>query len=487
MPHRSVENLRLSLRPIVAILALLVAACGGDSAPPTQPEPVIEPGTVVLTIAYDQAAQSGLAPAGFKSRDVSVVEISIIGGLDGIESFSISGDQTATSRTLEPGEYTARAMAHDASGVLIFESSVAFVIESTLTTPATLAMEAAIGNVFFNVDGETSGIVTAVAPEPIPFSVVVLNTTNRMVSGSTVQVVTNPANFAEVEYANTNRTNAEGRVEGTITAPSSGTLNLGLIVDGRPLPAASQIRIEYLTGVDGGASQVLPANTPLIKADGIEVFTFTAIVQNGLGDRLPDTPVTVSSDRNSGVDPMVDIIEPASGYEDGRTDDNGQFRFNVRSFTSSFMRLDSEGILFSPSEAGFVPSNILVVADGVAVADRNLTFNSVVDPDEGSIDATPQFPGLGGTALITVQAEDFNGGPVRNGYVELISNLNGELNVVLNEVLDITPEPGFNGFRTNDQGVWRGRIRSSVPLAVFMLARVDGRTLNTEVRSVIFN
>jgi len=172
------------------------------------------------------------------------------------------------------------------------------------------------------------------------------------------------------------------------------------------------------------------------------------------------------------------------------TDSNGRFEFTVKTTTSSFLQLDDEGRLFTPASSGarpFVPSTIQIVADGVLVEQRDVSFTSTINPAQGDLNATGQFIQADGqdSAVIIVQArrlQQFGGGPAGDAFVEITDTSNNQLN----HELDITPEPGFNGFRTNGQGEWRGRIRSTTKGEVFVKARVDGRDLTVVPRSFIF-
>jgi hypothetical protein len=126
-----------------------------------------------------------------------------------------------------------------------------------------------------------------------------------------------------------------------------------------------------------------------------------------------------------------------------------------------------------------------VIADGIQIDQRDITFNSVANPTGASITAAPQFVPVGQTATITVRVRElpnFGGDPAVGAFVEITN----AFNVSLNYTLDIRPGPGFNGFRTNAQGEWSGTIRSNTPLQLSLEAKADGRALTHPPRLVIF-
>lgn len=463
----------------------LVAACsgGGGSGDCTTCPGEVENASLRLSIDYGSAPAGSLMPAGFRVQDVRRVDIAIVGSA-GEERLSLPAPIDAAFVTLAPGVYGIGAIAFGDSELVLFREETNVTLAAGDTVDIELDLEVALGPVTLTVNGRTDGRIEARAGDEIPFTVLVTNTAGRGVPNSLVALAPNPTGFASIELANDGRTDAAGAVSGLIRAPHSGQLTFALRVDGLAVDAGSGIQLAFATSVSAGASTVTIPGQTLLMANGGDFAEFEVVVRNRDDEVLAGVPVVVTSNRNTGVEPEVDVLRPLPGFESGKTDQAGIFRFQVRSTTSSFLRLNPEGRLFSPPLAGFIPAAIEVRADGIIVGARTITFNSTVNPQRGNFTIAPQFLPANGTAsaVISVEAINLNGGPVRNAVVELVNSLGTNLNHVLN----ITPEPGFSGFRTNDQGVWRGRIRSTVRGPIFLNVKVDGRQLAGPPRSVIF-
>lgn len=487
---------RRLLAPL-AVLALGVACSGGsDDGCPTCPPPPSETGALRLEIEFDDAAKGGLQPAGFSVSDLERIDLVVAGTGESITR-TLKPSENRAFFELELGRYVVTATAMGPNDLELFGAVLDVTIAVGDTVDATLEMEPALGTVTFEVGGQTSGTVEAVAGEGVPFSVTVRNSQGRPVPGSSVRITRSDPDYGQVLFDGTNETDLQGRVTGLVNAAFSGSLDLSVEVDRRPIPAPGPTRVEFVTGVSAAKSSItdvarsgtmLPPTGGNLVADGQARFEYTVEVRNKNGDPLPGVPVTPTSNRNAGVDPDVDIIEPANGYESGKTDANGVFRFRVRTFSSSFLFLNGDDRLES-TNGTFVPNVVEVVADGVGIDQRSQTWNSTVHPNLGGLNTSKRFVTANGQdfAVIMVDAEKLSqagGGPVAHAYVEIVT-ARGD---VLNHVLDITPEPGFDGFRTNAQGEWRGRISSTTTGDVFFGVKVDGRALilDTSLRAVSF-
>lgn len=478
--------------PILAILSVLIvsfAACGGGAADCTTCPSPDDDGALRLQIQFDAAARSGMDPAGFRLQDLDRVDLQVAGTSESRE-LSLDPGQDRAFLSLIPGSYAITATAFGESDLVLFTAADKVTIFEGDTAETTLAMKPELGKVTLTIDGETSGTVEAVAGlEGLPFTVTVRNSQGQPVPGSTIGLKTADFDFGQVLFEGGNATNPQGRVTGTIRAAHSGVVELTLSVDDRPVADPGPTRIEFATGVVAANSRIthLSPTGQLIFSDGQQRYEFTVVVQDARGNPLPGVPVNPESDRNIGVDPNVDIIVPAQGFESGTTDATGTFRFRVRTFTSSFLRLDEQGRLFSPPMAHFVPSTIIVLADGVQIDQRQLTFNSTVNSSAGEFTVTDQFVTANGqdSTVLVVRAREIRslgGDPVANKFVEL-TNVLDEL---LNYELDIVPEPGFTGFRTNASGEWRGRLRSNQSQILSLEAKVDGRALNVNTLNIVF-
>ncbi|MDX1660636.1 MAG: hypothetical protein R3326_02500 [Gemmatimonadota bacterium] len=471
-----------------------LAACSGGSGDDectTCPPPPPETGALRLAITYESAAL-GLEPAGFRASDVERVELTVAGTNDAIDRSLQPGVDRAFFE-LDPGPYSIAATGFGEGDLVLFKDAVEVTIAAGDTVDATIELEATLGQVALTIDGESSGTIDAVAGEGVPFTVLVRNEQGQPVPGSTIQLTRSNPDYGQVSFDGTTRTDAQGRVTGTINAPFSGEMTLSLQVDGRAIPSPGPTRVVFATGVAAGNSRITAGPTysgPRLSqrpvANGVGRFTFTVEVRDRDGDPLPGVPVNPISQRNSGVDPNVDIIAPANGFESGTTDQAGVYKFTVRSFTSSFFELNDEGRLRS-TDGTFVPDVIEIFADGVKIDQRALTWNSPVHPNRGDFSPNKQFVNADGQdfAVLIVNAEQLpqvGGGPAANAFVEIVDSRGN----VLNQALDLTPESGFEGFRTNAQGQWRGRLRSDTAGAVFFAVKVDGRGLILPVRSVIF-
>lgn len=481
---------RVLFRAPVAIASLLLlAGCGGSGSDgcPTCPDPV-DDAALRLAIAFDDVARTGMEASGFRLADVDRVEL-VLGGAETIEREIAPGQEQAFF-TLKPGSYVVAASAIGESEIVLFTGSTSVSVAPGDTAEATVEMEVELGVVNLEIGGQASGTVEAVGgPEGVPFTVTVRNTQGQPVPGSIVRLKTEGSEVARVIFDETNATDSQGRLSGVVQADHSTTVDLSLFVDDRPIPSSGPTRIEFATPVVAANSRITmvePENR-LLVADGEDRYTFEVEVGDRTGEPLRNVPVTPQSTRNLGLDPSVDIIEPAPGYEAGVTDRDGRFRFTVRTFSSSFLRLDDEGNLFSPPQAGFEPATIQVLADGVEIDRHHFTFNSTVFPGGGGLTVNGTFFAADGedAAILTVTAEKmprFGGGPARNVLVE-ITNILGE---VVHESLGITPLPGFDGFRTNEQGVWRGRFTSTQADQFSFEVRVDGRALNLSAPVNVF-
>lgn len=493
MIHRSSAIRRLASVAIPYALVSFLLACGGggggggNNACTTCPPPVTD-GTLRVSIQFDDAAKSGLQPAGFRLSDVDHIELSIAGAPTAEQILQPGQDKAIFDLT--PGSYSISAKAVGDNELALFTASQDFSITLADTADVTLAMNPALGAVTLTVDGQSSGAVTGTAGEGVPFTVTVKNTQGAPVPDAAVVLKTTASGYGQVLFDGGNATGSDGTVHGTITAPYHGALDLSMTVDGRTIASPGPTHVEFVTGVDADKSaitQFTPTGTILL-ANGKDAYAVTVQIRNASGQPLPDVPVTVASNRNVGVEPDVDLIEPQNGYASRTTDATGLYRFRIRSNTSSFLQLNGEGVLTAEGNDGrFLPSTIQIFADGVPVDQRAVSFNSTVDPANTQLTTSKQFVTANGqdSAVLIVTAQNvsmFGDGPAKNAYVEIIDNLGH----TLNEDLAITPEPGYNGFRTDASGEWRGRIRSSTAKTVFLKVRVDGRSATIFPRSIIF-
>lgn len=491
IPGRFLARALLSPLALLVLVGLAACSSGSDGECTSCPPPPPETGALRLDIGYEPAARD-LAPAGFRAADVERVDL-VVGGATQTENRSLEPGVNRAFFELEPGPYSVSATGFGANDLVLFTDALQVSIAVGDTAEAALELEATLGMVTLEIDGQTSGTVEAVAGEGVPFSILVRNEQNRPVPGATVRLTRSDPDYGQVVFDATTETNAQGRATGTINAAFSGEMTLSLEVDGRPIPSPGPTRVVFETGVAAGNSRITSGPTysgtqlnDNAVANGEGRFEVTVEVRNQGGDPLPGVPVTPRSLRNGGVDPNVDIIEPANGFESGKTDNDGVYRFTVRTFTSSFMQLNENGRLRS-TDGTFVPAVIEIVADGVKFDQRSLIWNSTVHPNLGDFTPDRTFADADGQdfAVLIVQAEQLGqlgGGPVQNGFVEIVDALGN----VLNLELDLTPAPGFDGFRTNAQGEWRGQLRSTEPGAFFFQVRVDGRGLIIPPRSVIF-
>jgi hypothetical protein len=487
------ETRRALPRALVAIVTLFVVACsGGPDGPPTGCEPNCPPtnnAALRLTVEFDDAAR-GLSQAGFRVQDLTRIDLLVEGGGGTPKTVQLTPPQDASFLAVVAGSYNVTATAYQADLVVFTATSQVSVAQGD-TANVRLPMQAALGQVTFEIDGQTTGTIQATALQNVPFTVRVRNTQGRPIPNSAVQL-RSTAGIGSIAFTNTNATDAQGEVRGTIRAPQSGSMSgFSLTVDNRTINLPGAMTIQFATAVDAGHSGITAVNPTgvLIPADGIEQVVFTVVVRDTGGTALADVPVTVTSSRNAGVDPNVDRIAPLPGFETGRTDALGRFIFRVTSTTSGFMQLDAQGRLFSARDSGpiFYPATIRVVADGVAIDQREITFNSVVNSFGAGMTAAPQFVTADGqsSALIVVNVNEhpmFGGQPAVGVFVEITNAFNESQNYIL----DIRPEPGFTGFRTNANGEWRGRLRSGTPRELFLFAKADGRALTLNPRSVIF-
>lgn len=466
------------------VLVALVSGCGGGggSACTTCPGGE-ETGALRIAIDFVTGTSSALQPAGFRPEDVRRVDVNII-GLDDAATLSLPAPIDVAFVSLKPGVYGINASAYGDGELLLFSQEATVQVAAADTANLTLDLDPARGDVQLQVNGQGSGRVSAKAATDVPLSVTVFNRSGRPVPGSRVEFTLAPAGFADIELENDGLTDAAGTVTGTLRVPHRGDLRLSISVDGETVSAGSDLEIDFATGVNSSTSEMSQPGQRLLIANGMDFQEYTLVVRNVDGEVLPDVPIQLTSNRNTGLDSNVDVLRPLPGFESGVTNAQGEFHFQARSFTSSFLRLGDDGRLFSPPQAGFVDSTIEVFADGVLMGRRTLTFNSSVDPRRGGLNITPQFVPANGqsSALITVTAMQSTGQPVVGGYVELVNSLGLNQSFLRN----IAPEPGFNGFRTNDQGIWQGRIRSTQRGAIFLEAKVDGRTLTNSLRSVVF-
>ncbi|HUP20316.1 MAG TPA: hypothetical protein VM778_10235 [Gemmatimonadota bacterium] len=487
MIHSTLRRLALAL---VFAIPFVVAACSGsgpvdpDPCPGCPPPPV--DGAIRLTIEYDDAARGGLQPAGFSLADLERVELTVSGGGQS-QHLSLPPNQTAAFMTLPPGSYNITASAFGENSLLLFFDDAQVTVVLGETVDVTLVMDDALGTVSIEIDARTTGPVNATAGEDLPLKITVRNIEGSLVPGAVVRVRPAVADYGNVSLTATDRTGLDGAVHGVIRAPFSGQMDLLVDVDNRPVPnPVGPTHIDFATGVSAANSRIIlieeterPAPShPL--ANGSDTYTFTLQISNDGGEPLAGVPVRAVSSRNAGVVVNVDIIEPRVGFESWTTDVNGQLIFTIRSTTSSFLRLDEQGLLTSVNSGGaFTPSSVEVFADEVLFDQRNtLIFNSVVDPNRIEFTPSSTFVNAGGNdfAVIEVDAAAlgmFGGGPASNVLVEIVKNIAGQ---PLDGVT-LVPEPGF-GFRTNGNGIWRGRLSRDQPQAVHFYVKVDGRAVN---------
>ena len=478
----------LCLAAFVTLVPFLTTACSsGGPGEACSTCPVPPDAGVRVSLEFD-AFSRGLDPSAFRIHDLSRIEVVFEGGSQGRKALQLTPPQDAAFLDVRSGTYTISATGYLGQDLVLFTAGPrnVTVLEGD-TVDVRLDMIAALGEVGFEIAGQRSGAIQAVAGQDVPFVVSVKNTQGRPVPSAAI-VVTSGGGFGGVLFEGTNATDAEGRIEGVIRAPHRGVVqSFEVRVDSRPVTVSADLRVEFASAVDATKSDITELSKAMVVDDGVETAEFTVLVEDVNGNPLAGVPVTASSSRNTGIDKSVDLIVSLPGFESGKTDNFGRFRFGVRSTTSSFMQLDPQGRLFSPSDAGrvFHPATIRVLADGIPIDQRDVIFNSVTNPSTASIAATPQFVPVGQSTTITVQVRElpqFGGGPARGVFVEITNAFNESLNYVLN----IQPAPGFNGFRTNDQGEWRGLLRSSTPRQLSLEAKADGRALTHPPRLVIF-
>jgi hypothetical protein len=480
-------------RALSVFFVLFAVSCSGSGGdPPIPPCTTCPPppnAGLRLTVEFDAAAR-GLQPSGFRVQDLTRIDLLVEGGGGTPKTIQLTPPQEASFLAVVAGSYTVTAIAYQ-SDLVMFTGSSQVAVASGDTASVRLPMQVALGEVTFEIDGRTTGTVEAVALQDVPFVVRVRNLQGRPVPNAAVQLRSSNG-IGVIAFSGNNATDAQGEVRGTIRAPRSGAMSgFTLTVDNRSVSVSTALAIQFATAVDAFQSEITaltPTGVPITN-DGAAQAEFTVVVRNSAGAFLADIPVSATSSRNAGVDPNVDRIVPLPGYESGKTDAFGVFAFAVSSTTSGFMQLDNQGRLFSARDAGrvFHPSTIRVVADGVAIDQRDITFTSVVNPNAGNLLISPQFVPADGqsSALIVVNARElaiFGANPAAGVFVELTNAFNESLNYELN----IQPEPGFDGFRTNAQGEWRGRLRSATPVTMFFFAKSDGRALIINARSVIF-
>lgn len=485
MPHP-----RGAIRRAASTLLVVMAACsGGGPTPPTDcpPCPPLQNAALRLTVEFDAAAH-GLVPAGFKVQDLTRIDLVVQSAASQPQTFSLTPPQNAAFVDVIAGSYTISATGYS-TDLIMFTANGQVTVTPGDTANVQLAMQAALGAVEFLIDDKTTGTVDAVAGEEVPFIIRVRNLQGRLVPNAAV-VLRSSGNFGAILVSGSDATDLQGEVRGTIRAPVSGAMSgFSLTVDGRSITIPTGLRVQFATAVDAGLSDITALTSSFVTADGVDTAEFAVLIRNASGAPLPEVPVIPTSSRNVGVETNVDRFQPASGYESGKTDNFGIFRFRLTSTTSSFMQLDAQGRLYSAPDAGrvFHPATIRITADGVQIDQREVTFNSTVNPNGGGLVAAPQFVIADGqsSALIIVNIQElavFGGGPAAGVFIELINSLN----VSLNYTIDVRPEPGFTGFRTNAQGEWRGRLRSATPAELFLFAKGDGRALILNPRSVFF-
>src|SRR5688572_16367364 len=376
-------------------LLVFIAACssGGGNGGPTEPCRTCPDAALRLSLEFDAAAR-GLQPAGFRVQDLTRIDILVQGSTAAPQTITLTPPQEASFLPVLAGIYTISATAY-MSDLILFTASNQVTIATGDTASVQLAMQAALGNVALEIDGEIAGAIEAVAGEDVPFVVRVRNLQGRPVPNSAVQIHTS-GGFGQVAFTGNNATDALGEARGVIRAPHSGSVTgFSLIVDNRSISVPAGLAVDFATNVNNANSGIveLTPTGDFVIADGIARAEMLVSVRNATGEALEGIPVTATSSRNTGVDPNVDRILLLPGYDSGKTDAFGQFRFAITSTTSSFMQLDAQGRLFSARDAGhtFIPTTIQVFADGVAIDQRDVSFNSVVNPFGANLLATPQF------------------------------------------------------------------------------------------------
>ena len=490
MTSRLVRRAALcSVFALFIFVSFLMTACsssGVDGACTTCPVPTNA--ALRMSVEFD-AFSSGLEPSAFRFHDLSRIEIAIEGGSEGRQTLQLTPPQDAAFLDVHSGNYTISATGYLGTDLILFTAgpqSVTVVEGDTVDVP--LDMVAALGEVVFEVAGQRTGTIHAVAGQDVPFVVSVKNTQGRPVPTAAI-VVTSTTGFGTVQFEGTNDTDAEGRIRGSVRALQSGTMGgFEVRVDGRPVPLGSNMQVQFASAVDASRSDIVTVSREsLIPADGADGTEFTILVQDVGGNPLAGVPVLATSSRNEGVDKNVDVFVPLPGYESGKTDNFGRFAFAIRSTTSSFMEFDAQGRLFSRTGSGttFHSALIRVIADGIQIDQRPITFQPVTNSTGASMTISPQFRRVGESAEIEVRVNklpQFGGGPAVGVFVELTN----ALFVSQNYLMDIRPAGNFNGFRTNAQGVWRGTIRSTTAGVISLEAKADGRALTGTLRNVIF-
>lgn len=484
-------------RRLFAALALpflvSLSACGGGSSGPctTCPPPPPDTGTLSLEVGYEPAGD--LVPAGFTAQDVDRVDV-VVAGPNGQETRSLEAPTNRAAFDLAPGQYSVSASAFG-DGVLLFSDASQATVVAGETVTVALEMEAELGTVTLQIDGQTSGTVNAVAGEGVPFVVTVRNSQGQPVPGSTVRITKSDPNYGQVAFDGANETDAQGRAEGTINAAFSGELTFSVEVDGRPISNPGATHIVFATGVAADHSTL---GNPILRgpiingfpiANGASELEYVVRVRNASGEALPGVPVTPTTNRNEATGMEIDLFEPANGFEDWKTGVDGTLRFTLRTFSSSFLHVENGRLTGEGNKGQFTPVQIIVSADGVEIGRHQTTFNSSITPNasDESVSVSPAVVNANGqdSATVTVKARtipSLGGGPAANVYVELVDVLGN----VLNGDLDISPAAGFDGFRTDATGVWKGEIRSNEPIDVFFGVMVDGRPLNLDPRASVF-
>lgn len=484
---------RLLLVPVLAAVAAALAACGGQGGPsapsgpnpPNPPPPADDAGVVHVMIEINEPAGAGsVVPTGFRAIDIERILVDVFGAAES-RRLELVGPQRETFVELEVGSYQVTAAAFgEVEDVILFEGTGEVTIAKGDTVDVEIVLDPSLGNVRLIVGGKFAGTVNAVAATPVPFEVTVENRQGRRVPGVAVELQLVSGN-AVVEYdGGIDWTDENGRVTGTVTAPHSGLVQFDLQVEGIQIEEPGPTGIQFATAVsrqNSGIVSVTPND--LVYADGNDRYRFTVQVLDKEGLPLPGVPVEATSSRN--VIGPVDFLEPELGV----TDENGLFAFTIRSWSSSFLYLENGKLRGAnaddPDFGQFHPFEVAVVADGVDVGTREIVFGSPVDLGESVLTTN------GGTAkangedyatlvVIAERLDRIGGGRAEGALVELI-----EKGVLVNDVYDIQPAPGFTGFRTNANGEWRGRIRSTEEGEKFFQLRLDGRFVNLELLAYV--
>ncbi len=496
--HRRSGDWRHPLAFLVLSLVLIVTGCSdsGDPQPCTScPPPPAETGAVRLDVAFDDAAKAGLETAGFSVQDLERIDLVVSGANGSVERSLEPAQNRAFVGDLKPGPYLVTATAYGEADLVLFNDAVDVTVVAGDTASATMDMVAALGTVTLEIAGETGATVEGVAGEDLPFVVTVRNTQGRPVPGATVRLTKSTPDYGEVLFDGSTETNAQGQATGVIRAAFSGQMDLSLEVDQRPVSSPGPSTVVFETAVVAARSDL---GDPVVRgpapfgnlpvADGEAGYEYVVQVRNADGNALPGVPVTPTSTRNLASGMEIDTFVPGNGYEDWKTDLNGTLRFKATTHSSSFLHVDEDGRLSSEGTNGtFTPFQVVVVADGVEVGRDAVIFNSISASEGGSISAAPLLVDADGqdSATVTVTAskiQSLGGGPAENVYVEIV-DVPGN---VLNHVLDFRPLPGYEGFRTDAQGVWKGELRSTEEMNVFMAVKIDGRAVNQELLASVF-